>query len=174
MTQTRIYFIFCCSPVYLETLHKVFLPWTQQDSNLRRWFLCSLTTQWLSNLPRRPNVCLVPLFQRLPHSPTDLDPSPQTPLQFPFLVSYRKLPPHRFAHIGFMESPFPPVQRKCQDSLKLPVFRQSVKQKLLWSHIKLELYLPGAMRYLPEATRYLPGYQFKKYSLNSTQSLLDL
>lgn len=81
-------------------------------------------------------MCLAPLPQRLPHSPTDLDPFPTN--SSPFLVSY-SLSPHRFAHRGFLESPFPQVQLGCPTSLKLPGFRQSVKQKLFQSHIKLEL-----------------------------------
>lgn len=64
VAQTRISFIFCCNPVYSKTGHKALLPWTQQDFNPRRWFLCSLL-QCLSHPIRHTKA---PVPQRIPHS----------------------------------------------------------------------------------------------------------
>lgn len=138
MTQTRIYFILCCNPVYLNTVHKALLPWAQQGPNLRGWFLCSLI-QWLLKTPQSMS-CPVP--QRLPHLSAALALFPTLPCQFSFPVPYRQLPPQRFAQHWLPGQPLPTTPTGIWSLFGCSrCFSNLLRQKTLHSHVKLELCL---------------------------------
>lgn len=158
MTQTRIYFIFFCNPVYLKAVHKAPLPWTQQDSNLRRWFLWPLT-QWLSHPPRHPKTCLAPVPRKLPYSPTapDLFPTCSPPVSIPCPIQTAATTQVCPA-LASWAAPSHQPNRDFKPLWQLPVLQQSVRQKPLHFHVKLELYLVTPTR----SNKASPIYQFRK------------